>query len=65
MANAKAQAIRLIESICFPLGAAVTALHLTSFKSGKDSIWYETINEWGVAIGVLLIAVALVAPKWK
>jgi len=56
--------IKIIESVCFPVGAALVALHFFSWKSDKSGIYYESINEWGIAAGVMLITVGWVARKW-
>lgn len=57
--------VKLVESVGYPLGAALVALHFFSWKTDRvGSMYYETINEWGIAIGVLLAGVAWVARKW-
>lgn len=63
-AKTNALTVKLIESVCYPLGGALFALHLFSWKSDKSGLYYATINEWGIAAGVLLLGIAWVARKW-
>jgi len=59
-------AFRITESICLGLGPAITALNIFSFSLTRSGdIYYKNGTTWGIAIGVFLIFVALVARKWQ
>lgn len=60
----KADVIKKIEAVCYPLGAALTALHVFSWRVDNAGMYYQTINEWGIAGGVLLLGIAWSAKKW-
>jgi len=58
--------LRITESLCLGLGPAITALNIFSFSLTRaGDIYYKNGNTWGIAIGVLLIFIALVSRKWQ
>lgn len=56
--------LKSAESALWIVGAGLFALHLFSWRSTKSGIYYETINEWGIAVGVMLIMAAWVLKRW-
>jgi hypothetical protein len=63
--DSKALQLKIVETIGWIIGPAVLTLHLFSFVLGKSGIYYETISEWGMAVGVLFISMAYVTRIWK
>lgn len=56
---------KIVESVGWIVGPAVFALNFFSFKLGKAGAYYESGSEWGMAAGVLFIAMAFVARQWQ
>lgn len=63
--NTTALMLKITETVGWVFGPAVFVLHLFSFVLGKSGIYYETISEWGMAVGVLLMSMAYVTRIWK
>lgn len=57
--------LKIVESVGLVLGATIFTLHFFSFYPSKGSFAYSNASEWGMAIGVLFLATAFVAGKWK
>jgi hypothetical protein len=58
--------LKVIESIGIGLGPAIAVLNLFSFNLARSgSIYYKSGNSWGIAIGVLLVCIAIVARRWR
>jgi len=58
--------LKITESFCLGLGPAITALNLFSFSLTRGgNIYYKDGNTWGIAIGVLLIFIALISRRWQ
>jgi len=57
--------LKIAESVGWVIGPAVFALNFFSFKLGKAGAYYETGSEWGIAIGILFISMAVVARRWQ
>ncbi|MGW8247423.1 MAG: hypothetical protein ACWGOV_04865 [Acidiferrobacterales bacterium] len=58
-------ALKIIESVGIAFGPAVIALNLFSFRISHGSYYYLNSSEWGIATGVFLLCIALVARKWQ
>ena len=63
--DSKAVQLKIVETIGWIIGPALLTLHLFSFVLGKSGIYYETISEWGMSVGVLFISMAYVTRIWK
>ena len=57
-------ALKAVESIGIAFGPALVALNIFNFIPGKRGYFYENGSEWGIASGVFLMCLALVARKW-
>jgi protein-S-isoprenylcysteine O-methyltransferase Ste14 len=58
-------ALKITESVGIAFGPAVIVLNLFSFKISHGSYYYLSKSEWGIAAGVFLVCIALVARKWQ
>lgn len=56
--------LRIVETACWTIGPFLLALNLAAVKSSKGTYYFVDANEWGIAIGVLLISGAYVVKKW-
>jgi len=56
---------KIIESVGWVIGPPLFALNFFSFKLGKAHVYYESLSEWGMAIGVLFVSMAFVARQWQ
>ncbi|MFV1997677.1 MAG: hypothetical protein ACC641_06665 [Acidiferrobacterales bacterium] len=58
---------KTIYSIGMTIGPALIALFIFDFKYASRGKFYYYTNgtEWGIAIGVLLVMLALVSRKWR
>lgn len=54
-----------LEVIGITLGPALLAFNLFNFNLGRLGIYYRDAAQYGIAIGVLLIAIALLIRKQK
>jgi hypothetical protein len=63
--DSNAMLLKIIETTGWMIGPALLTLHLFSFVLGKSGIYYETISEWGISVGVLFISMAYVTRIWK
>ena len=58
--------LRIVETISFGLGPAIAALNLFSFSLTRGgNIFYKDANSWGIAVGIFLICIAIVANRWQ
>lgn len=57
--------LRVVESVGLVFGPALVALNFFSFYPGRNGYAYSTGAEWGIASGVFLVCVAIVAKKWS
>lgn len=58
-------ALKITESVGIAFGPAIVALNLFSFKLSHGAYYYLSSSEWGIATGVFLVSIALVAKKWQ
>jgi len=57
--------LRIIESIGLAFGPALIALNFFSFIPGRNGYAFTTGAEWGIASGVFLVSLAIIARKWN
>lgn len=57
--------LRIIESIGLAFGPALIALNLFSIIPTKNGYTFSTGAEWGIASGVFLVSLAIIAKKWN
>lgn len=58
-------ALKITESVGIAFGPAIIALNLFSFRLSHGSYYYLNSSEWGIATGVFLVCIAVVARKWQ
>lgn len=58
-------ALKAVESIGIAFGPAIIALNFFNFIPGSRGYLYANSTEWGIASGVFLVCLALVARKWQ
>ena len=56
--------MKLIETVGFAIGPAVTAYYVTSFTVDQHGYYYRD-TEFGIAIGVFLISLACALRYWR
>lgn len=57
--------LKIVQTFGYLVGPALVALNLFSFTPGRRGYFYTTGAEWGIAIGVFLIALAFVSKYWR
>ncbi len=58
-------ALKIVESTGIAFGPALVALNFFNFIPGRRGYLYASSTEWGIAGGVFLICLAIVARKWQ
>lgn len=59
------KALKAVESIGIAFGPALIALNIFNFIPGSRGYLYATSTEWGIASGVFLVCLAVVARNWQ
>jgi hypothetical protein len=57
--------LRILESIGLAFGPALIALNLFSFIPTRNGYAFSAGAEWGIASGVFLVSLAIIARKWN
>ena len=58
-------ALKIVESIGIAFGPALIALNIFNFIPGRRGYLYANSTEWGIAVGVFLVCLAVIAKKWQ
>ncbi|MDX5151632.1 MAG: hypothetical protein R3188_04065 [Acidiferrobacterales bacterium] len=58
-------ALKIIESVGIAFGPAIVVLNLFSFRLSHGAYYYLSKSEWGIATGVFLVCLAVVARMWQ
>lgn len=57
--------LKIVQTFGYLVGPTLVALNLFSFTPGRRGYFYTTGAEWGIAVGVFLIALAFVSKYWR
>ena len=57
--------LRIVESVGLVFGPALIALNFFSFIPTRNGYAFSTGAEWGIASGVFLLSVAIIARNWN
>jgi hypothetical protein len=57
--------LRIMESVGLGFGPALVALNFFNFKPASHGYYYTNGSEWGIASGVFLICLAIIARRWN
>jgi hypothetical protein len=57
--------LKIVQSFGYIVGPTLVALNLFSFIPGRRGYFYTTAAEWGIAVGVFLIMLAVVSKYWR
>lgn len=52
--------LTILEFVCITVGPAVLAFNIFNFNLAKNGFYYKDAAQWGIAIGIFMIALAYV-----